>query len=250
MGLVCSDQGKHFEGIKNDLLQHWIDLRGLLKEVESKHPQIEWQWIPPFSPRFTGGVEQYVFLAKKTLKKLVAPQNKTLTDEEFLTVVAKTQGYLNMRPLTIPSQDFKDKTTLTPSDFIGSGSRFLKIRCVYHNLDVRSFTGGRGNISKKRLPEPMKSLGVSVVLSLKSCDGIVKGRMFKYPWVLATTVKNSSSVRVLFCGATNFFNVFLAKNTYCSTPPVKRGEKGGIHCHSIWGCLDSTSFSRPLKSIQ
>ena len=125
--LVCSDQGKHFEGIKNDLLQHWIDLRGLLKEVESKHPQIEWQWIPPFSPRFTGGVEQYVFLAKKTLKKLVAPQNKTLTDEEFLTVVAKTQGYLNMRPLTIPSQDFKDKTTLTPSDFIGSGSRFLEM---------------------------------------------------------------------------------------------------------------------------
>ena len=107
------------------MLEQWAVVEETLKKKSFDWPMITWKFNPPFSPRFTGHVEIMVKIMKKNLRNILGQSKYTFRDEELCTLVKIAQGYANSRPLTEPSDDFKDPPTLCPADFLLTGSRFL-----------------------------------------------------------------------------------------------------------------------------
>ena len=117
---INSDNGTNFIASARHLEERLKVLRlPEIPEAVRWTANIEWYFNPPASPTWTGHVECFVKMVKKSLK-LLRPRIKTsLSDEELLTLIAQAQGFINMRPLVKVSPD---KPPLTPADFLLTGS--------------------------------------------------------------------------------------------------------------------------------
>lgn len=114
-----SDCGTTFIGADNELKRNSDRAVKIIQTEIVPHlirQEIEWHFIPPYSPNFGGLWEAAVRSAKSRLHKVV--KNSTLTYEEMSTVLCKIEACLNSRPLYAVSADPNDLNALTPGHFI------------------------------------------------------------------------------------------------------------------------------------
>lgn len=112
--VVC-DNGTNFVGGSNELK----DLEALNKK-KIQHATlsygVNWHFIPPLAPHFSGVHE---IMMKATKKAIYAILNcADITDEELLSAVVGAEGLMNSRPLTYQSTNPSDLTPLTPNHFL------------------------------------------------------------------------------------------------------------------------------------
>lgn len=115
---IMSDNGTNFVGSHNELKDLGNFLKSDKSEIEdscSKN-EIDWRFIPAYSPHFGGIWEAGVKSMKSHLKRVLA--NSKLTYEDFSTILTQIEGILNSRPLTPMSSDPSDLLPITPSHFL------------------------------------------------------------------------------------------------------------------------------------
>ena len=122
---VNSDRGTNLVGLDRHLQDRWQVLETEFKGREKDFAMIKWNFNPPYSPRFSGHVETMVKVMKNSLKKILGQPQYLFRDEQLYTLIKIVQGYANLRPLTTPSDDPNDPPSLTPADFLLTGSRVL-----------------------------------------------------------------------------------------------------------------------------
>lgn len=113
--LILSDNGRNFVGLMNDFKQFINRCSPDFIEYAASQ-QIEFKFIPPYSPHFGGLWEAGVKSCKYHLRRVVG--NAHLTFEEFCTVLSQIEAVLNSRPLSPLSPDPKDLCPLTPAHFL------------------------------------------------------------------------------------------------------------------------------------
>lgn len=115
---LYSDNGRTFIGAKSTL----NDIGKFLKQNnetvinQSQEFQINWHFIPAYSPHFGGLWEAGVKSAKHHLKRVAGTSH--LTYEEMYTLLVQIETVLNSRPLSPLSSDPSDPNPLTPADFL------------------------------------------------------------------------------------------------------------------------------------
>lgn len=115
---LYSDNGSTFIGARNELKElgrFILKNHGYFVDVTS-HDNINWHFIPPYTPNFGGLWESAVKSAKHHLKRVMLNHNVTL--EEFITITTQVEGILNSRPLYAMSNDPNDNSPITPSHFL------------------------------------------------------------------------------------------------------------------------------------
>ncbi|GFY32210.1 integrase catalytic domain-containing protein [Trichonephila clavipes] len=115
---IISDNGSNFKGASSHL-RKLVDL--CLQEVQNflSLKEIEWSFIPPYTPHFGGLWESAIKSAKQLLIK--ATNSVLLNFEECSTLLIQIEACLNSRPLTELSPDPSDFTALTPAYFLVGG---------------------------------------------------------------------------------------------------------------------------------
>lgn len=115
---MYSDNGRTFVGVKNELLELGKFLQNNNKTISelSANENIQWHFIPAFSPHMGGLWEAGVRSCKGHLKRVLG--NALVTFEEMCTVLTQIEAILNSRPLTPLSSDPNDLSVLTPSHFL------------------------------------------------------------------------------------------------------------------------------------
>ena len=88
--------------------------------LQDRFDDVRWLFIPARSPNKGGFYERMIGLFKRAYEA-VLPHRDWLTDQELLTVVGITEGYMNDRPLCYESNDAGDPRAICPNDFIGAG---------------------------------------------------------------------------------------------------------------------------------
>jgi len=78
--------------------------------------KITWQFISPNAPHFGGLWEAAVKSAKQHLYRVIGGAH--LTFEELQTVLCEMEAILNLRPLTMLSDDPNDLSYITPDHFL------------------------------------------------------------------------------------------------------------------------------------
>ena len=115
---VLSDNGSNFVAADSELKKLWDwETREKCKE---QYPQIEWEFIPPYSPHFGGVYERLVQATKNALYHTFKPQ-QAVTQDQFHTALVVVEGILNSRPLTYRWADEDAPEPLTPADFLATG---------------------------------------------------------------------------------------------------------------------------------
>ena len=122
---VNSDRGTNLVGLDRHYKEQWSVLESAFNQHKIRWPEIEWNFNPPYSPRFTGHVEIMVKITKNSLRKVLGQPQYLFQEEELRTLIKVVQGYSNRRPLSEPSDDPNDPPPLVPADFLLTGSRFL-----------------------------------------------------------------------------------------------------------------------------
>lgn len=112
---LLSDNGTTFVGANKELGQFLKTNQQELISLVSKE-NIEWSFIPPYSPHFGGLWEAGVKSVKYHLKRVLA--NARLTFEEFNTILCQIEAMLNSRPLSPLSSDPNYLLPLTPAHFL------------------------------------------------------------------------------------------------------------------------------------
>lgn len=115
---LYSDNGSTFIGARNEqkeLGRFILKNQGYFVDVTT-HDNINWHFIPPYTPNFGGLWESAVKSAKHHLKRIMLNHNVTL--EEFITLKTQVEGILNSRPLYAMSNDPNDNSPITPSHFL------------------------------------------------------------------------------------------------------------------------------------
>ncbi|XP_011884091.1 PREDICTED: uncharacterized protein LOC105571233 [Vollenhovia emeryi] len=115
---IYSDNGKNFVGGNNalkELGKFLIEEAKVISELMADY-EIEWNFIPAYSPHFGGLWEAGVKSVKHHLKRVAA--NALLTFEEFYTLLVQVEAVLNSRPLTPLSSNPDDLSPLTPAHFL------------------------------------------------------------------------------------------------------------------------------------
>ncbi|XP_058827393.1 uncharacterized protein LOC131687333 [Topomyia yanbarensis] len=115
-----SDNGKNFEGARNELhaLYQLLQKKKITGEIATHcaNEGIQWHMIPPKAPHFGGLWEAAVKVAKKHLYRQLG--NAMLSFEDMATVLAEIESAMNSRPLILLTEDPNDLTVLTPAHFL------------------------------------------------------------------------------------------------------------------------------------
>ncbi|XP_011858868.1 PREDICTED: uncharacterized protein LOC105556392, partial [Vollenhovia emeryi] len=85
-------------------------------ETTLANQRVQWNFIPPRAPNFGGLWEAAVKVAKRHLNTIT--RGRTLTYEEYNTLLTEIEPIMNSRPLTPLSSDPADLAVLTPSHFL------------------------------------------------------------------------------------------------------------------------------------
>lgn len=125
---IHSDNGKNFEGAKNELAELFAMLRNKSQQdkIESfcAEEGITWHLTPPKAPHFGGLWESAVKIAKKHLFRQLG--SSRLSFENMCTVLTQIEAIMNSRPLLPMTEDPNDLAALTPAHFlIGSSMHAL-----------------------------------------------------------------------------------------------------------------------------
>ncbi|XP_058827081.1 uncharacterized protein LOC131687057 [Topomyia yanbarensis] len=136
---VHSDNGKNFQGAKNELqeLYQLLSNENEICKIQSKLASdgITWHMNPPKAPHFGGLWEAAVKVAKKHLHRQLG--NARLSFEDMCTVLAQIEASMNSRPLTPLTEDPNDLNSLTPGHFlIGNAIHSMPnpdVRCIPTN---------------------------------------------------------------------------------------------------------------------
>ncbi len=114
---IISDNGSNFVAGHSELKELWS--AEAKAEYREKMPQIEWEFIPPYSPHFGGVYERLVQATKNALYHTFKPQH-TVARDQFHTALAVVEGILNSRPLTYYAAGEDSLHPLTPADFMNT----------------------------------------------------------------------------------------------------------------------------------
>jgi len=117
---IFSDNGTNFVGAANEL-RDWYAWQSK-EEVKSSivtyatQRDVEWHFIPPYSPHFGGMWEAGIKSAKRLLRSVYG--ESLMTFEELSTVLTKIEATLNSRPICPLSNDPHDGDYLSPGHFL------------------------------------------------------------------------------------------------------------------------------------
>lgn len=115
-----SDNGKNFEGARNELHSLYKQLRDehfVEKVYETcANKGVQWHMNPPKAPHFGGLWESAVRIAKRHLHRQLG--NAMLSFEDMATVLTEIEAAMNSRPLTPLTEDPNDLSVLTPAHFL------------------------------------------------------------------------------------------------------------------------------------
>ncbi|XP_058456550.1 uncharacterized protein LOC131433948 [Malaya genurostris] len=125
---IHSDNGKNFEGAKNELIELFARFKNRSEQAEiisaCAEQGITWHLTPPKAPHFGGLWEAAIKVAKKHLYRQLG--SSRLTFEDMCTVLAQIEAIMNSRPLLPLTEDPNDLAALTPAHFlIGSSLHAL-----------------------------------------------------------------------------------------------------------------------------
>lgn len=114
---IYSDNGKTFVGCKLELaeLEKFLQHNSTELKTQAQTHNVDWHFIPAYSPHFGGLWEAGVKLVKHHLKRVAG--NTLLTYKSCYTLLVQIKAVLNSRPLTPLSTDPADLTPHTPATF-------------------------------------------------------------------------------------------------------------------------------------
>lgn len=117
---IHSDNGKNFEGAKNEIAQLFAMLAAAhhIDEINSfcASEGITWHLTPPKAPHFGGLWESAVKVAKKHIYRVIGSSRYTY--EDLSTLFAQIEAVMNSRPLLPMTDDPNDLAALTPAHFL------------------------------------------------------------------------------------------------------------------------------------
>lgn len=115
---IHSDNGKNFEGAKNELTEMFAMLNNNIDEITSVCAEegITWHLTPPKAPHFGGLWEAAVKVAKKHLFRQLG--SSKLSFEDMSTILTQIESLMNSRPLLPITEDPNDLAALTPAHFL------------------------------------------------------------------------------------------------------------------------------------
>ncbi|XP_062715282.1 uncharacterized protein LOC134291500 [Aedes albopictus] len=125
---IHSDNGKNFEGAKNELTElfHRFSDQAQQDSITSACADegILWHLTPPKAPHFGGLWEAAVKVAKRHLYRQLG--STRLSFEDMCTILTQIEAVMNSRPLLPMTEDPNDLAALTPAHFlIGSSLQAL-----------------------------------------------------------------------------------------------------------------------------
>ncbi|KXJ83155.1 hypothetical protein RP20_CCG008086 [Aedes albopictus] len=137
---IHTDNGKNFEGAKNELAELFSRFQDQSQQNEiatfCSDEGITWHLTPPKAPHFGGLWEAAVKVAKKHLYRQLG--SSRLSFEDMCTILMQIEAIMNSRPLLPMTEDPNDLAALTPAHFlIGSSLHALP------DPDVRSIPTSR-----------------------------------------------------------------------------------------------------------
>lgn len=105
---LFSDNATNFVGAARELKEVYEFLEKEKNEIETSlaNQHVQWNFIPPRAPNFGGLWEAAVKIAKRHL--YIMTRGRTLTYEEYSTLLTEIEAILNSRPLTPLSNDPAD----------------------------------------------------------------------------------------------------------------------------------------------
>lgn len=112
---MWSDNGTTFVGANNYLRTIGNQHQQWALEIEHDF-HLKWRFIVPKAPSWGGIWEAAVKSVKKHITRTVGDRN--LTYEEWATLLAQIEGWVNSRPLVPLSDDPRDTLALTPAHFL------------------------------------------------------------------------------------------------------------------------------------
>ena len=113
---ICrTDNGTNFRAASKELIEIWKgwDQNKLL---DHNYGDVQWLFSAPLAPNTQGAVERMVQHVKKAL--YLAMAHRSWKEEVFETVVVRSEGIINNRPLTYISTNPKDPRPITPNSFL------------------------------------------------------------------------------------------------------------------------------------
>jgi hypothetical protein len=229
------------------------------------YQEIEWKFIPPYSPSFGGLWEAAVKSMKYFVKRMHNTRN--LTYEEFYSLLCRIEALLNSRPLYPSSNDPVDAAALTPWHFIAQRSlkespakvdvkdsvpftkKWLLVQQIQEHFWTR-FTQEYPSTLQKRYKwrHPNRNLAKGGLVIVKDLNlppinwklGRVEIIMVKYVRLLfALKEKIQFSVQ-----QTNWCHYFQKKNKRKSLPYVGATLNPGIHLEKLENALILLQVSR------
>ena len=127
--VLYSDNGTNFVGCENELKKAYKEM---FKERIQSFVQslagdlVRWIRNPPAASHMGGVWERQVRFARAILSSLLSTRGKSLDKESLLTLVAKTEGILNSRPLTLETiSDPTSDLPLAPSNILTMKSKVV-----------------------------------------------------------------------------------------------------------------------------
>ncbi|XP_055615339.1 uncharacterized protein LOC129761628 [Toxorhynchites rutilus septentrionalis] len=118
--VIQCDNAKNFKGAARELKELSIQFYSQQHQADvsnvCSNEGIEFKFIPPRSPNFGGLWEAAVKSLKRHLRSTIG--NSILSQDEFVTLLARIEACLNSRPLTPLTTDPNDLEILTPGHFL------------------------------------------------------------------------------------------------------------------------------------